>query len=83
MQVRTYFEIKTAEPTGSRYKQVFIQCSKCGGVASATDYYNVGSLIKDQEKEMGKVQTRLTNIESALQTINDNLRVLERLLKGR
>ena len=34
-----YFEMKEAEPNGSKYKIMFIQCSSCGAVVGTTDYF--------------------------------------------
>lgn len=70
------WEIKLVEPTGSRYKQYFTQCSSCGAPVGVLGYYDTGSLLKDQEEEITKLQKQMTQAMRALETINDNIRKL-------
>ena len=48
----TVFELKEAEPRGGKYKLMFVQCSQCGGVVGATEYYNIGQLIHTLAKKL-------------------------------
>jgi hypothetical protein len=49
----TSFETKEAEPQGSHYKVVFVQCTKCGGVVGVMDFFNIGSLLQTLAKKLG------------------------------
>jgi hypothetical protein len=75
------FEVKTIEPSGGNYKENAVQCRSCGVVVGVVGYYNPGALLKEQEKEITKLQRGQQQILSALHTINSNLEVLERLIK--
>lgn len=39
------FETVLHEPSGSRFKVQFIQCSRCGCVVGTAEYYNIGNLL--------------------------------------
>ena len=39
------FEVTEFTPSGSDYKLSLVQCSRCGGVVGALDFYNIGQLI--------------------------------------
>jgi hydrogenase maturation factor HypF (carbamoyltransferase family) len=49
----TFFEMVENSPAGSRFKYNFIQCSKCGGVVAAVDYYNLGQGIEEIKQKLG------------------------------
>lgn len=49
----TRFELKTGEPTGSRFKVNYIQCASCGTVVGVTDYYNTSSLLEKIGNKIG------------------------------
>ena len=71
-----HFEIKTIEPRGCNYKENLVQCTSCGVVVGVLEYYNVGSLVKDQEKEITKLQRAVASIQSDLNTLDHNIRVI-------
>jgi uncharacterized Zn finger protein len=48
-----FFEVIETEPNDSQYKMYFVQCSKCGGVVGATDYYNVPIMLIKLGKKLG------------------------------
>ncbi len=60
------FEVVENSPSGSNFKIMFIQCSSCGTVIGTTDYYNVGSLLKDQEEQINNLNSRLSNVENSI-----------------
>jgi predicted nucleic-acid-binding Zn-ribbon protein len=70
----TRFEMKAAEPKDSAYKQMFIQCSSCGGVAGVTEYYDAGVLAKDLQNKIATLQEAVQRIESQIQQIVSRLR---------
>ena len=49
----TQFEIKEAEPRGSSFKLMFVQCTSCGGVVGVTDFLNIGAKLEFIQKKLG------------------------------
>jgi Fe2+ or Zn2+ uptake regulation protein len=45
--------MKEAEPTGSKYKVMFVQCSSCGAVVGVVDYYNIPGLLEKIAAKLG------------------------------
>jgi hypothetical protein len=43
------------------------------------DYYNIGTLCKNLEKEVKDIDSRLRSVEANTKLVNDNLRVIHRL----
>lgn len=67
------FKLVTFDPVGSRYKLNFIQCTACNTPVGVTDYYDSGSLIKEQEEKIDAIASavndmkgRVRNAESLL-----------------
>jgi NAD-dependent SIR2 family protein deacetylase len=52
----TIFEIVEKEPNNARFKMMFVQCAKCGGVVGVTDYTNVPRMIKNLEGKLGEIE---------------------------
>jgi hypothetical protein len=67
------FELQEAEPAQSNYKFFYLQCASCGGVAGVTDFYNVGHLVKKQEKELASLRSEVADVRHALQVIANRL----------
>lgn len=63
------FKVVEKEPKGSNFKLNFVQCSACNTPIGVLDYYNLGSLIKDQEKTIKNLDHRMSNIEHTLNQI--------------
>jgi hypothetical protein len=49
------FETKEANPKGSPFKLVFVQCASCGGVAGVMDFYNIGQELQEIKKALKKI----------------------------
>lgn len=67
-----YFEIKENVPSGSNYKLMFVQCSKCGSVVGVLDYYNIGNLVNELKKKVNNNHD-LDSVNSNLGMINSNI----------
>ena len=72
----TRFELKSIAAEGARYKLNFIQCAGCGAPFGVMEYYDIGSLFKDQEVVLGGLQASLDNLDHRLSAV-------EQLLKSR
>lgn len=68
------FEIKEAEPRGSSYKLIFVQCSSCGAVVGVLPYYDAGVLAKDNQKELSALKQQMSHVEHSLSQIVQTLR---------
>ena len=53
-------------PSRSGYKQNFVQCAKCGAPFGVTDYFNVGQLLKNQEKKIVALEAAVGALERAI-----------------
>ena len=60
------FEMKVGEPTGSRYKVLYIQCKSCGGVAGVTDYQNTSVELDGLKKEVHDLAQKVSGVRSAI-----------------
>ena len=49
----TDFEMEKAEPKGSRFKMMFIQCASCGAVVGVTDYFDISALLDQIARRLG------------------------------
>lgn len=64
-----FFQLVEKEPSGSNFKVMFVQCSACGVPIGVMDYF-------DTHTQIQKLDKRLNNLQSAVDTIDHNLRVL-------
>jgi len=60
------FEIKEVSPNGGRFKYSFVQCSSCGVPVGVLDFFNLGSLLQDQEKAIGSLADKIDRIARKL-----------------
>ena len=67
------FEIKLFEPAGGRYKQNFIQCSKCGVPVGVVGYYDTGAKLE-------KLEGMHNLLSNGIGELADRLSMIERLL---
>jgi hypothetical protein len=70
------FEVKETTPSQSNYRLMFVQCSSCGGVAGVLDYYNLGALLKTQEKTLGAVEKDISSVKTSLRTLEASVKRL-------
>lgn len=69
----TNTKIAEIEPTGAHFKQVAICCSSCNAILGTTGYYDTGSLIKAQEKEIASLKQQVAQIDHNLRGLIDVL----------
>jgi len=53
------FETVEVAPRNSNFKLIFVQCTMCGAVVGVADYFNLGNLVKNQNKAIQKIAERL------------------------
>jgi len=53
------FEVEVGEPSDSRYKLLFVQCSSCGAVVGVLDYMNIGAVLEKQNEAIKKIASSL------------------------
>lgn len=68
------FEIKQIEPSGSAYKLSAVQCRSCGTACGVLDYFNLGTLLKNQEKQISDLTSLVQTLRQELQQIARSLR---------
>ena len=63
-------------PASAAYKMFAIQCSNaaCQAAIGVTDYYNLGSLLKAQEKKLKEMEGQLSQIQSDVRKIAQAMR---------
>ena len=66
--------MKEIEPVDSTYKLTAVQCTGCGAPAGVMDFWNIGTLLKKQEKQISDMDTRLQKMEYTLNQIAQALR---------
>lgn len=74
----TSWKIVTIEPIGGNFKQNVLQCNGCGAPVGVLDYYNLGGLLKEQEKEIASLKRELQSQASTLCNIQMLLRHMAR-----
>jgi hypothetical protein len=72
------FKIQEISPSGAQYKMYAIQCASCQTPIWVTDYYNVGSLLKQQEKTLADLQSKLSGMAQQLNQIAHFLNQMRR-----
>lgn len=60
----SYFEVVEQEPSKSRFKLLFVQCSSCGAVCGTMDYFNIGTQNEKIEKRISALESTISNIDS-------------------
>lgn len=74
----TVFGIQEISPSGAQYKMYVVQCIVCQTPIGVTDYWNVGTLLKNQEKKMAELESQLSLIQSSVSQIARELKGMAR-----
>jgi translation initiation factor 2 beta subunit (eIF-2beta)/eIF-5 len=45
--------MKEAKITGSNFRMMFVQCSRCGGVVGVTEFTNTAATLHNISKKLG------------------------------
>jgi hypothetical protein len=65
----TSFEAAEVSPSGSPFKAIFIQCAGCGAPAGVMDFYNIGTLLNNQEVKIAELSRKIDRLETSIQEI--------------
>lgn len=68
------FKVELVDPRGSNFKLNLVTCASCGSAVGVLDYWNIGALLKEQEKTLNQVLTRIASLEPSIQQIAHHLR---------
>ena len=72
------WELVTEEPQGSAFKVNFVRCAGCKVPIGALEYFNLHSKLEQMDKEIKALKSSNSTISSALQVIDQNIRLLFR-----
>ena len=72
------FKIQELTAQGAAYKFYSVQCASCQTPIGITDYYNLGSLLKGQEKQIAELQAK---VDAMGHTINQIAHALNHLAR--
>ena len=75
------FEVSQNVPSKSNFEIMLVQCSKCGTVLGAMDFWNIGTLLKDLEKKVDSGKS-ISSLTSHLEIINSNIAKLFQLMQN-
>jgi len=76
------FEVKQNSPTYSQFKLYFVQCSSCGAVVGAMDFYNIGARISELEKKIEEIKYS-SSVNHNLDAVNNNISRIFNFLKSK
>jgi hypothetical protein len=65
-------------PQEGAYKMFSIQCSSCRTPIGVTDYYNLGQLLKNQEKKIASLEQKIDYIQNGVNQIVHALNSMRR-----
>lgn len=62
------FALTELNVQGSRYRMYAVECSNytCHAVVGVTEYYDSGSLIKEQEKKLADLASQVSRIQRSV-----------------
>jgi hypothetical protein len=72
------FKLQEIEMQGAAYKMMAAQCTSCQTPFALTDFYNVGQLMKNQEKAIAALGQKVDHIQSAVSQIAHALQGMRR-----
>jgi hypothetical protein len=72
------FKIQEISPQGSAYKFYAIQCTGCQTPIGVTDFYNLGQLLKNQEKAIAALEQKIDHVHSTVSQIAHALNSMRR-----
>lgn len=55
--------VENSHVGNSRYKIMFIQCSRCGAAISTMEYTNTGAEIQELKKKINQLEATINNID--------------------
>jgi predicted nucleic-acid-binding Zn-ribbon protein len=72
------FKLQEITLHGAAYKMMAAQCSSCQTPFGLTDFFNVGQLLKNQEKTIANLEKKIGHVQSDISQIAYALNSLRR-----
>jgi hypothetical protein len=72
------FKVQEISPAGSAYKMISIQCSACQTPIGIADYFNTGTLLTKQAKQIEDIEKKLSSIQNSVSQIAHALNSMAR-----
>ncbi len=76
----TTFEFELHEPVNANYKTNVFQCVACKAAIGAMEYYDAGTLIKEQEVRFDQLDQSLSQLEYRVSVLTNAVADLVRKL---
>lgn len=68
------FEMVVGSPMKANYKQNYLQCTVCGGVAGVVGFYDAGVMLEKQAKQITALSSDVDELRSMLVSIINAMR---------
>src|SRR3989442_8530388 len=75
-----FYELALIEPTGSNYKTNLVICSNCGAPAGALEYYDAGSLIREQGDTIDALTPAIAKLQKSIDDLSSLIMNVERFV---
>jgi hypothetical protein len=72
------FKLEEINVQGSNYKLFAVQCVTCGTPFGITEYYDSGSLLKEQEKAIAGLEKKIDHLQHGMGQIVQALQSMRR-----
>ncbi len=69
-----FFGIVEQEPSGSRFKVYFVQCTSCQSPIGVMDYFDNNSIVKALEQKVDRIESLVNDLDYKLTIIAQKIR---------
>ncbi|MCX7559798.1 hypothetical protein OS190_09480 [Sulfitobacter sp. F26204] len=71
---KTGTKAQEISPSGANFKQVAICCSSCSAILGVTGFFDVGAVVKVQEKKIDAMTHQIGDLTRAVEDLQRQLR---------
>jgi len=75
------FEIQENSPARSRYMVWMVQCSSCGSVVGALEYFDSGVELQEQKRSLQHIGSAVDGCASRISALEAEVRKLANMVK--
>lgn len=65
-------KIELIAPSGGNYKLAAVACVGCGAILGVTDFYNVGTLVKQQETKIARLTMQVDELLAKIRQLSNH-----------